>query len=309
MSSELKTSPKKRGTIVLVVSAVLFVAMLGGGYLLFKYMPNINGQDFLGEGEEAVSITIPEGASTRSIAEILQDNGIVESADFFTRTFDNSYSDKQLMAGIFEIKTKMSSQAAIEALLDPANIASFKFTVPEGKTVKQVIKIIAEASETSEKSVSQAMEKAKDTLPKSAEGNFEGWLFPSTYTFPRGQDLTGLFKLLINTTVSILEEHEVPEDQWQETLIKASIVQMEVPIKDFGKAARVIENRLTTDVTGHVLGMDSTVAYGLGISGLDLTVQQLDDPENPYNTRVLPGLPPGPISNPGEDAIAAVRNP
>jgi UPF0755 protein len=213
------------------------------------------------------------------------------------------------MAGIFDIRLKMSSKAAIAALLDPSSVASYKFTIPEGKTVKQAIEIIAEATETDEKSLSSALKLAADDLPKEAKGKFEGWLFPSTYTFPKGGEMVDLFKMLINTTVTILKNNDAPKEDWQTILTKASIVQAEVPIEDFGKAARVIENRLDTDVTDHLLGMDSTVAYGLGISGLVLTIEQLEDASNPYNTRVNPGLPPGPISNPGEDAIKAVLDP
>ena len=57
------------------------------------------------------------------------------------------------------------------------------------------------------------------------------------------------------------------------------------------------------------LGMDSTVAYGFGINGSQLTDEQLQDGSNPYNTRVNKGLTPTPISNPGDSAIQAAMNP
>lgn len=74
---------------------------------------------------------------------------------------------------------------------------------------------------------------------------------------------------------------------------------------DYGKVARVILNRIDQDMP---LGMDSTVAYGFNTTGSKLTDEQLEDGSNPYNTRVNKGLPPTPISNPGDSAIQAAMN-
>ena len=90
-------------------------------------------------------------------------------------------------------------------------------------------------------------------------------------------------------------------------LIKASIVEAEVNKSDYyGKVSRVIENRLAQDMS---LGMDSVVAYGLGIRGTELTNAQLNDSSNPYNVRIHKGLPPSAIGNPGDSAIKAVLEP
>ncbi|MDR3128378.1 MAG: endolytic transglycosylase MltG, partial [Bifidobacteriaceae bacterium] len=108
----------------------------------------------------------------------------------------------------------------------------------------------------------------------------------------------------------VLQSHNLPSDRWQETLTKASIVQKEVSGHDYyGKVARVIDNRLSTESTNGLLGMDTVIAYGLGINAMNLTKAQLDDDTNPYNDRIHAGLPPSPISNPGQDAIEAVINP
>jgi UPF0755 protein len=122
---------------------------------------------------------------------------------------------------------------------------------------------------------------------------------------------------------------EVPREQWQEVLIKASLIEREAPgsvwpIRVQGgeevdvlavvsadrevlqMMARAIENRLAQ---GMSLGIDATVLYGLGRTSGDLTDAELADPDNPYNTRVHTGLPPGPIASPGEASIEAVLNP
>ena len=93
----------------------------------------------------------------------------------------------------------------------------------------------------------------------------------------------------------------------QRLLIIASISESEVNSEEYyGKVVRVILNRMAKNMP---LGMDSTVAYGLGVSADKLTDAMLNDASNPYNTRVNTGLPPTPISNPGESAIKAAMNP
>jgi UPF0755 protein len=91
----------------------------------------------------------------------------------------------------------------------------------------------------------------------------------------------------------------------REALTVASLVQAEVAVRDFGKAARVVRNRLDQGIT---LGFDSTVNYALGTDDLTLVNDQLSV-DSPYNTYLYPGLPPGPINSPGEAAMAAAVNP
>jgi UPF0755 protein len=91
----------------------------------------------------------------------------------------------------------------------------------------------------------------------------------------------------------------------REALTVASLVQAEVAVRDFGKASRVVANRLELGMT---LGFDSTINYALGISDLTLVNEQLAV-ESPYNTYKYAGLPPGPINSPGEAAMRAAIDP
>jgi UPF0755 protein len=138
----------------------------------------------------------------------------------------------------------------------------------------------------------------------------EGWLAAATYTLDRDATATEALAMMVAQTVAILDEREVPADEREDVLIKASIVEKEVNTpEDYGKVARVIENRLKSDSpTAGTLGMDSTLAYGLDKSGLDLTRSDLES-DHPYNTRTRAGLPPGPIGSPGTAAIDAVLDP
>ena len=149
-------------------------------------------------------------------------------------------------------------------------------------------------------------------LPAEAGGNVEGWLAPGTYDVTENATPKDLVKKMVSQTVTQLKELQVPKEDYQKVLTKASIVEREVNSERYyGQAARVIENRLSqTDGETHgLLQMDSTVQYGLGRYGGIPTEAETQDANNPYNTYVHKGLPPGPIGSPGEAAIKAVLNP
>ena len=93
----------------------------------------------------------------------------------------------------------------------------------------------------------------------------------------------------------------------ERVMIIASIAEAEVNKADYyGKVTRVIENRLEQ---GMSLGMDSTVAYGNNVKPAQVTTEMTQDESNPYNTYKISGLPPTPISNPGDSAIQAALHP
>ena len=116
---------------------------------------------------------------------------------------------------------------------------------------------------------------------------------------------------MIQARVDALDQAGVLEDQRQTVLIKASIVEREMHLEKYmPMVARVIENRLkdTEGETRGQLKMDSTVLYGVGKYGGVPTKDDLAN-DNPYNTYLIKGLPPGPIASPSSTAINAVLNP
>jgi len=113
----------------------------------------------------------------------------------------------------------------------------------------------------------------------------------------------------VERAFTALDKAGVPASQRWKTVVLASVVQREAgpDTADFGKIARVMVNRIQA---GMPLQSDATVTYGTGDYGSVWTTQkQRDDASNKYNTYVHKGLPPGPIGNPGDVAIAAALNP
>jgi UPF0755 protein len=145
--------------------------------------------------------------------------------------------------------------------------------------------------------------------------NAEGFLFPATYAPRRG---TSAVAVLRSMTARFAVEADklqlVAKAQQQgvtslQAVTLASIVEKEVnQTADQGKAAAVLYNRLHNTGEFPTLGMDSTVRYALGDYNGPLKQSDLDT-DSPYNTRKFPGIPPGPIGNPGEATLKAVLAP
>jgi UPF0755 protein len=111
---------------------------------------------------------------------------------------------------------------------------------------------------------------------------------------------------MVTRGVQVLDELQIPVEQRLTVVTKASLVQAEAgSVEDMGKVARVLENRLAD---GMALQLDTTVNYANDKGGLTTTTQDRANP-SPYNTYLHPGLPPGAIDNPGEEALRAVLSP
>ena len=198
------------------------------------------------------------------------------------------------------------SSRAVTALLDTTRRISYKVTVPEGLTADQTYERISAVTLIPVADLQAAAASGAVGLPAEAGGVIEGWLFPATYSFEPGSTATTILTEMVAKTVSVLDALGVPAERRHTVLVVASIAEKEVAFAaEYGKVARVIQNRLEREIP---LGMDSINAYGLGKSGTELVGSDFDV-DNPYNSRMHLGLPPTPISNPGEAAIAGALSP
>src|SRR3546814_3488224 len=148
----------------------------------------------------------------------------------------------------------------VAALLDPSSRSNTSITGPEGWRATKIYDRLAEKLELDVADVEAAA--AEVTLPAEAEGEIEGWLFPSTYTIAEGAEPLAVLQSMVDMTVTVLERNEVPQDAWHDVIITASIVEREVSREeDRGNVAQVIENRLQQCNDSGRLEMDSTLAY------------------------------------------------
>ena len=310
--SALVIRERKRKRRITTIITSLFVMLITA--TLVVLLPQFLGgektvSDYEGPGTGSVTIEIPEGASGREMGAILQDEGVVATANAFVDAYRNDPRAASIQPGMYTLRLEMSGAGAVSALLDPASKADQKVTIPEGWPKWQVFNRLDSALGLPE-GTSEEAAKGDIGLPEEADGEVEGWFAPLTYTFAPGTTAEEALATMVQARIDQLDELGIPRDRWQEDLIKGSILEREAgSYADLHKVARVIENRLTDEdqVMGK-LQMDSTVLYGLGIEGGVPTREQLDE-DTPFNTYIHAGLPPTPIGATGVDALSAVEEP
>jgi UPF0755 protein len=200
----------------------------------------------------------------------------------------------------------MKAADALAILVDPKNRLITRVVVPEGLWTNEIYDRLSKASGIPVAEYTAAAKNVAELgLPPSAKGNIEGYLFPASYEFGPTSTALDQLKQMVAESTKRLSALGITPDRMERVVTVASLVEGEAKTQaDQAKVARVIENRLAKKMT---LGLDSTVNYIFRKRGVP--TQAMLDSSSPYNTRRVAGLPPGPISNPGESALAAAANP
>ena len=287
----------KRAFIKLMGSLVLLgLLAMGGAALLFWNAFNGNGPL-----PQEKTLVVPKGSGVATIAELLAEEGVIRSPLVFKIGVKFFGKDQPLQVGEFRFPAAASPRGAMQVLIEGKSVLH-RLTVAEGLTVREIYEVLQE---------DPVLEGPLPPMPP------EGSLLPETYFFVRGDERADIVERMKVNMQSELEKLWEGRDKKlttlatpEEALILASIVEKETGVKaERARVAAVFHNRLRI---GMPLQSDPTAIYGLTLGKQDLgralTYTDLKD-VNDYNTYVILGLPPGPISNPGIAAIHAVLNP
>lgn len=321
-SAQAERVTKKRGgcAVALIVVVAILGGLVGGGFWAWNtygeqiqsFFGKKESADYkAGEAEGSVSFTIKEGDDGMQISSNLYDAGVTASSDIFYDWLRANPPTPTFYPGTYQLQKKMTAAAVVAILKDPKNISANQVLIREGETLKSIVPQLSEATGIAEADFEAAM--ADPSVYSIAAPTLEGWLFPATYQFEPEDTAQGIVQQMIDRTVQSLDAAGVPVEKRQEILTIASIIQREAGVGDMGKVSRVIYNRLGPDNTETFgkLEMDSTVAYGVGKlhDGVVATTDDDRANDNPFNTYLHPGLPAGPISNSGDEAIDAAMHP
>ena len=278
-------------------------------------------EDFPGEGQGEVDVVISSGATGSAMAAVLLDAGVVASTQAFTDAFLANPAASGIQPGTYRLKFEMSGAAAVTALLNSDNRVVTRVTLPEGKNAQQILEtlsgktaipvadFLAAMADTAATGLPVAApEPMLDEAPEATlRRQYEGWLFAGTYSFEPGTTAQQMIAEMVARTVAMLDERGVLEEDRERVLTVASLAEREAATaEDRAKVAQAIQNRLDIDMK---LDIDAAVAYGLGISGMDLTRDLIQNSDNPYNLYRVTGLPPTPIASPSVESVDAVLNP
>jgi UPF0755 protein len=290
---------------LLVLGGLVAGIVIGGQKLLGLIDPS--AQDFTGQGSGEVEIRVREGDTLSDIARTLVDAGVIASIGPFIDAAEAEPDATGIQPGVYSLREEMSGRSALDRMLDPAARLVSRITVPEGLTAAATFVRLSEATgRPVEEFEAAAADTAALGLPEWAAGSVEGFLFPATYDLEPDTTPAQIVQAMVARAQQAFADLQIPEDRLREVLTEASIIQAEAAsAEDMAKVARVLENRIAIDMP---LQLDTTVNYANGKSGITTTAEDRANP-SPYNTYVHSGLPPGPISNPGEQALQASLTP
>ena len=319
-----RKAKKRRGFSGCLAVLVALAVVVGGAYFAgtrgFHYLKDhlSHSADYDGPGHGKVIFEVKDGDSTTTIGRNLKNDNVVASVDAFLSAANG---DKGIQVGFYPLKKEMKAADAYKVLKNPDNIIKDTVTIPEGLRVADIVAILADQTKYSTAQFDAAL---KDTeaigLPAFAKGNPEGYLFPSTYPFGPTEKPVDMIKDMVDRWRQAAAQHHLVAGAQEvgktpaEIMTIASLIQAEGRGSDMPKISRVIYNRLdgpgSKQGTNGLLQIDATVNFALNRKGVvAVTTDETQNTDSPYNTYKYPGLPPGPINSPGDEAIDAALHP
>ena len=330
----MSKSPRRRA--FQVFAATIGIALLASGILVYRVLTYPERSS--GSARGPVEVEIPKGAGATKVAQLLAAAGLIDKPAYFRLYAGQRGAASRFRPGHYQIAAPATPRQLVDLLLKGVAEQLVSVTIPEGKNLIEVAEIldaagIAPKAELVAQATQPMFVKSLD-LPGRT---LEGYLFPDTYKLvPRSQAARVL-------TAMVRHHRQVWEElkgrnptgfDYLRTKVKldeagmvtlASIVEKETgqPLER-PRIAQVFINRLLkSSFRPKLLQTDPTIVYGCTVAPRFLGSASpacqkwdgrihrihLDDAANPYNTYTHEGLPPGPISNPGRAALAAVFRP
>ena len=299
------------GIILFALSIAAVAAIVSGAGAYIAY-DNIYREATSG-GEE--TIEIPPGSTGDDIAEILADNDLVDQPVFFKIALRLEGEGQSIQAGTYTLPKGVSATQLLEVLFD-GPIDTFdptlvppdqRVTIPEGLAIVQMAAMLDEKP--------GFMEATRDPELIAELGvpadSLEGYLMPNTYFFeevPTGRDIVERMVEQYEFEIAKIEQEfpDLATRDLHRIMTVASLVEEEArAAEERPLVAAVIYNRLERRMP---LELDCTLQFALQKYGQRM-LNEDKEVDSPYNTYRNPGLPPGPISNPGADSIRAALNP
>ncbi len=303
-----RTKKKSKGTIIVLL---LLIAALAISYVSLKNYNKAYNPDVA----ESVSVIVKPGTSTGQIAELLVENEIIENALLFKIKSRLLRYDGKYQAGSFELSASMTMNEIMTSLMD-AKEESVRVTIPEGYNLKQTAAKLSEEGLVDEDDFYDALEHGSydyQFMDEAGKGErrLEGFLFPDTYDFFVDATEEEIIDKMLSRFDAVFTDdyytraHELGITV-REAVTIASLIEEETKTSsERPLVSSVVYNRLNIDMK---LQFCSTVLYALGEQKSRLLYSDLEV-DSPYNTYKNQGLPPGPISSPGQACLEAALYP
>jgi peptidoglycan lytic transglycosylase G len=296
-----KRSERARNPFVVVGNAIITIVVLlliGTGTAYYYGKQTLETP---GPLQEDKVVNIPARAGKRDIADVLQREGVIDVNPWvFIGGVLAMKASSDLKPGEYSFQKNASLRDVIATIVE-GKVVQHAVTIPEGLTSEQIVERLGE---------NDIFSGSVREIPR------EGTLLPETYKFPRGtsrdQVIQRMQQAQKRAVADIWERRsqDLPIKSPEQLVTLASIVEKETGKPDErSRVAAVFVNRIKQKIK---LQSDPTIIYGLvggkGTLGRPIKRSEITQP-SPYNTYVIDGLPPGPISNPGRASLEAAANP
>jgi UPF0755 protein len=296
-----KRSERARNPFVVVGNAIITIVLLlliGTGTAYYYGKQTLEAP---GPLQEDKIVNIPARAGKRDIADVLQREGVIDVNPWvFIGGVLAMKASSDLKPGEYSFQKGASLHDVIATIVE-GKVVQHAITIPEGLTSEQIVQRLSD---------NDLFTGSVREIPR------EGTLLPETYKFPRGttrdQVIQRMQQAQKHAVAEIWERRspDLPIKTPEQLVTLASIVEKETGKPDErSRVAAVFVNRLKQKIK---LQSDPTIIYGLvggkGTLGRPIKRSEITQP-SPYNTYVIDGLPPGPISNPGRASLEAAANP
>jgi len=302
-SSPPKSSPLVRRLALGVPAVVLLLAL--AGILVIKHLwRNAPGSPT----DPPAIVVIERGAGVRTIAATLTAHGVIADARGFVLLAKYEKVAGKIKAGEYSIAPGQPLRAVLQQLIDGKTV-KHRFTVIPGETAAAVAdKLVAAGLDPQNEAHALLADAAFLGKLNVDAPSLEGYLAPETYLYQRGDNARALYKRMtaqLRRTLPMTTGN--PDLTMHQAITLASIVEKESGhAPEMPKIARVFLNRLRAKIP---LQADPSVIYAQGKNFQGRLTKAMLQRDHPYNTYTRRGLPPGPICNPGRDALAAVLAP
>jgi len=287
-----------------IIAALLAGLFISARFAFFLYSPK-------GEGRTVRVIDFAKGSSLNKLAGELEAEGVIGSSTLFLLYARISGVSAKVQAGTYQLSDAMTPPEILRKLA-VGDVFEKRFAVPEGYSIFQIAEMLdSRGYFKKEQFLKECRNQAllKELGIKGA--TVEGYLYPSTYNLLKTDDAAGLIRQMAAQFRKVYADRfSLPEKDSRlsqtQIITLASIVEREAVVPEEKPViASVFLNRLKK---GMPLQSDPTATYGTRVFGGKVSGSDVRR-DSPYNTYLISGLPPGPIGNPGADAIEAVLKP
>ena len=294
---------------LIIIGIVLAILFSGLGYVAVRYRNN--NLEPVSTNQTTITITIPTGSSLSDVSVILKKNKLIRNEWVFKQYVRSKGLQDKILAGTYALKPSQSVSDIVNILTE-GRVDNELVTIKPGQRLDQIKQTFINSGfgvKETEAAFEPAQYEGHPALVDKPRGaNLEGYLYPESF------QKDGITKptQIITSSLDEMQKRLTPELRAQfakkglnvyQGITLASIIEQEVSVvSDKALVSQVFYKRLSMDMG---LESDPTAFYGAIIAGQEPSLRY----DSAYNTYLVKGLPPGPISNVTQESLKAAANP